>query len=143
MPFLCPTKTRAALYRLLVILCLVPAGTATATDFFVFTSFRGNGEDGLHLALSTNGYHWQAVGADRSLLKPQIGGYNLMRDPCLAQGLDKMFHLVWTTGWSVDKGKTIGYASSKDLVNWSEQRAIVLMENEPNTRSPSSQLNRQ
>ena len=128
-------KTRAALYHLLGILYLVPAGTATADDFFVFASFRGNGEDGLHLALSTNGYLWKAVRADRSLLKPQIGGYNLMRDPCLAQGPDKTFHLVWTTGWSVDKGKTIGYASSKDLLNWSAQKGIVLMENEPYTRN--------
>ena len=54
-----------------------------------------------------------------------------MRDPCLAQGLDKQFHLVWTTGWSVDKGKTFGYASSKDLFNWSEQKAIVLMKMSP------------
>jgi hypothetical protein len=28
-----------------------------AEDFFLFTSFRGNGEDGLHLTISTNGYN--------------------------------------------------------------------------------------
>ena len=116
-------------------LCGLTARMSAGEDFFVFTSFRGNGEDGLHLAISTNGYHWQAVKGDRSLLKPQLGGYNLMRDPCLAQGPGGTFHLVWTTGWGTDKGKTIGYASSKDLVSWSEQKAIVLMENEPNTRN--------
>ena len=25
---------------------------------YLFTSFRGNGEDGLHLAYSYDGYHW-------------------------------------------------------------------------------------
>ncbi len=109
--------------------------TAIAEDFYVFTSFRGNGEDGLHLALSTNGYHWQALNGDRSFLKPEIGGYKLMRDPCLAQGPDGTFHMVWTSGWTTDKGQVIGYANSKDLIHWSPQRAIKLMEDEPATRN--------
>src|SRR5262249_44838718 len=100
-----------------------------AQDYFLFTSFRGNGEDGLHLALSTNGYHWQALSNDRSFLKPAIGA-GLMRDPCLTAGPDDAFHLVWTTGWTAEKGKVIGYAHSADLVHWSEQRAIPVMENE-------------
>lgn len=106
-----------------------------ATDYFLFTSFRGNGEDGLHLALSTNGYHWTALRGDRSFLKPEIGGSKIMRDPCLAQGPDGTFHLVWTSGWTADKGKVIGHATSKDLVHWSEQQAIPLMEEEPKTRN--------
>lgn len=106
-----------------------------AEEYFLFTSFRGNGEDGLHLALSTNGYHWQALNGDRSFLKPEVGGYKLMRDPCLAQGPDGTFHLVWTSGWTADKEPVIGYANSKDLVHWSEQRPIRLMENEPKTRN--------
>jgi hypothetical protein len=106
-----------------------------AENYFLFTSFRGNGEDGLHLALTTNGYHWQALNHDRSFLKPQAGAYKLMRDPCLAEGPDGTFHMVWTTGWTADKDKTIGYACSKDLIAWSEQRAISVMENEPTTRN--------
>jgi hypothetical protein len=38
--------------------------------------------------------------------------------------------MVWTTSWG---GKTIGYASSKDLINWSEQQAIPVMADEPAT----------
>ncbi len=106
-----------------------------AEEYFLFTSFRGNGEDGLHLALSTNGYHWRALNHDRSFLKPEVGAYRIMRDPCLAEGPDGTFHLVWTCGWAADKGKLIGYAHSKDLLAWSEQQAIPLMENEPNTRN--------
>jgi hypothetical protein len=105
-----------------------------AEDFFLFTSFRGNGEDGLHLALSTNGYHWEALRNNRSFLQPEVGA-KLIRDPCLAEGPDGTFHLVWTSGWTSEKGKIIGYASSKDLVHWSGQRAIALMENEPATRN--------
>ncbi|HVM46610.1 MAG TPA: glycoside hydrolase family 43 protein [Candidatus Acidoferrum sp.] len=104
-------------------------------EYFLFTSFRGNGEDGLHLAVSTDGYHWQALNHDRSFLKPEVGGYKLMRDPCLAEGPDGTFRLVWTCGWTADKGRTVGYAHSKDLIHWSEQKGIAVMQNEPNTRN--------
>ncbi len=120
---------------LISIVSFALAHTALAKDYYVFTSFRGNGEDGLHLALSTDGYHWETLNGDRSLLKPEIGGYKLMRDPCVAQGPDEVFHMVWTSGWTADKGPVIGYANSKDLIHWSPQRAIKLMENEPNTRN--------
>jgi len=118
----------------LLVMSLAPA-LSRGQDYYLFTSFRGNGEDGLHLALSTNGYHWAEVNQGRSLLKPALGGYNLMRDPCLAQGSDGAFHLVWTTGWTTEKGNTIGYARSKDLIEWSEQKGIPLMTGEPGTRN--------
>jgi beta-xylosidase len=119
----------------LTILLVVSAGhSGNAQDYYLFTSFRGNGEDGLHLMLSTNGYQWQALKNDRSFLKPEIGG-KLMRDPCVAIGPDGIFHMVWTSGWNTEKGKVIGYAESKDLQHWSEQRAIELMQNEPGTRN--------
>ena len=105
-----------------------------AQDYYLFTSFRGNGEDGLHLMLSTNGYHWRALKNDSSFLKPGIGG-KLMRDPCVAIGPNGLFHMVWTSGWTTEKGRVIGYAESKDLQHWSEQRAIELMQNEPETRN--------
>jgi hypothetical protein len=113
----------------------IASHSARATEYYLFTSFRGNGEDGLHLAISTNGYHWEALNSGRSFLRPQIGGYKLMRDPCLAAGPDGTFHLVWTTGWTADKGNVIGYASSRDLIRWSAQRGIPVMEHEPKTRN--------
>jgi hypothetical protein len=54
-----------------------------------------------------------------------------MRDPCLAEGPDGTFHLVWTSGWTAEKGKILGHVHSKDLMAWSEQEAIPVMENEP------------
>jgi len=44
------------------------------------------------------------------------------------RGPDGLFHLVWTAAWG---GKTIGHASSRDLLQWSEQRAIPVMAHEP------------
>lgn len=49
----------------------------------------------------------------------------------MVQGPDGVFHLVWTSSWRGDKG--FGYASSKDLIHWSEQRMIPVMEQEPAT----------
>src|SRR5207249_2284426 len=48
---------------------------------YLFTSFRGNGEDGLHLAWSTDGIKWQALNHDKGYLAPHVGRENLMRDP--------------------------------------------------------------
>jgi hypothetical protein len=119
----------------IVLVSVLATNGSLAEEYFLFSSFRGNGEDGLHLAWSTNGYHWKALNGDRSFLKPQVGADKIMRDPCLAEGPDGTFHLVWTSGWTAEKGKIIGYAHSKDLVTWSEQQAIPLMENEPHTRN--------
>ena len=96
--------------------------------FGYFNSASG-GKDGLHLAYSLNGYRWDAMNRGRSLLKPEVGG-KLMRDPCLLLAPDGTFHLVWTAAWA---GNYIGYASSRDLVHWSEQVAIPVMTNEPAT----------
>ncbi|MGD9109801.1 MAG: pectinesterase family protein [Phycisphaerales bacterium] len=96
---------------------------------YLFTSFRGNGEDGLHLAYSHDSLNFKDLGGP--FLKPQVGIHKLMRDPSLLQGPDGMFHLVWTTGWRDDKG--FGYAKSKDLIHWSEQKFIEVMANEPDT----------
>jgi hypothetical protein len=95
---------------------------------YLFSSFRGNGEDGLHLAWSADGLAWQALNGDRSFLRPMVGKERLMRDPCVTQGPDGAYYMVWTDSW---KDRTIGFASSKDLLHWSEQRAIPVMEDEP------------
>src|SRR5437016_4951660 len=102
---------------LAAVAALLIFGAARGEDYYLFTSFRGNGEDGLHLALSTNGYYWQALKNDGSFLKPEVGA-RIMRDPCLAAGPDSTFHMVWTCGWTTEKGKIIGYAESKDLQHW-------------------------
>ena len=104
------------------------ASAATRSVSYLFSYFVGNGEDGLHLAWSEDGYRWETLNQGRSYLQPRVGESKLMRDPCLLRGPDGRFHMVWTTSWG---GQTIGYAHSKDLIEWSEQKAIPVMGHEP------------
>jgi predicted GH43/DUF377 family glycosyl hydrolase len=99
---------------------------------YLFSYFKGNGEDGLHLAWSADGLKWTALKNDSSFLKPTAGKDKLMRDPCIIRGADGQFHMVWTVSWHE---RTIGYASSKDLVHWSEQQNIPVMEHEPTAQN--------
>jgi sucrose-6-phosphate hydrolase SacC (GH32 family) len=78
---------------------------------------------------SYDGYKWNDI--DTVLLQPEVGNQKVMRDPSMVQGPDGDFHLVWTSSWRGDKG--FGYASSKDLVHWSKERFIPVMEYEPTT----------
>jgi len=112
--------TIVAIGLLMLIACGPPGG---ARNIGLFTYFLDNG-DGLHLAYSRDGYKWTALKNGATFLQPTVGS-KLMRDPSLIQGPDDTFHLVWTTGWE-DKG--FGYASSKDLIKWSEQRFIPVNE---------------
>lgn len=106
---------------------------AQAQDsLYLFSYFVENGQDGLHFAYSTDGLTWKTLNEGNSFLMPEIGKDRLMRDPCIVQGADKRFHMVWTTGWW---DKTIGYASSKDLICWSEQKAIPVMEHEVDAKN--------
>jgi len=123
--------------RLRALFALAPLLAACASappaptgDAYVFAYFTRNGEDGLHLAASSDGYHWDRLNGGASYLKPSVGVSKLMRDPCLARGPDGTWHMVWTAGWT-EGG--IGYASSKDLVHWSEQRYLPVMAHEPTT----------
>jgi acetyl esterase/lipase/predicted GH43/DUF377 family glycosyl hydrolase len=99
---------------------------------YLFAYFKGNGEDGLHLASSSDGYDWQSLKNDTSFLTPEVGKDKLMRDPCIIKGNDGLFHMVWTVSWT-DKG--IGYASSRDLIDWSKQEFIPVMAHEDKTRN--------
>ncbi len=102
-------------------LAFLSAAAAPAADPLLFSYFRGNGEDGLHLATSAEGLRWRVLNEGRSFLQPLVGESKLMRDPSIARGPDGVFHMVWTTSW---QGRSLGYASSKDLVTWSAQRVI-------------------
>jgi hypothetical protein len=99
---------------------------------YLFSYFKNNGKDGLHLAYSYDGYRFTALNKDSSFLTPVLSKDSLMRDPCIIRGADNKFHMVWTVSWS-DKG--IGYASSADLIHWSEQQYIPVMGKEDSARN--------
>lgn len=61
-----------------------------------------------------------------------MGKDKLIRDPCIIKGGDGKFHMVWTVSWN-EKG--IGYANSTDLIHWSEQKYLPVMEHETEARN--------
>ena len=119
--------------RLFTLLLTLFAFAAMAQkEVYLFSYFVDNGQDGLHLAYSTDGLKWTALNEGKSYLAPTVGKDKLMRDPYILQGKDGLFHMVWTSGWW---DKYIGYASSPDLKNWSEQKTIPVMEHEPTAKN--------
>jgi hypothetical protein len=120
------------LMKLLLLLAVFSCSNATRDEVYLFSYFKGNGEDGLHLAWSEDGLTFSAINNDNSVLTPEVSNDKLMRDPCIIRGADGKFHMVWTVSWN-DRG--IGYASSADLINWSEQKFIPVMGHEPTARN--------
>jgi beta-xylosidase len=108
---------------------------------FLFSYFMRNGEDGVHLAYSRDGITWLPLNSGRSVITLSITGSGrgwqewnttaaLMRDPSILRGPDGVFHLVWTVAWT---DHAIGVAHSRDLIHWSEQTRVPVMEHEPTT----------
>lgn len=108
-------------------MCLLILFASCSNKIYLFTSFHEPANEGLRLLYSKDGYHWKTT--DSIYLRPMIGKDKIMRDPSMLQGPDGTFHLVWTTEWKGGNG--FGYASSKDLVNWTEQQYIPVMQHEP------------
>jgi len=121
-------------FRSLIVLalCLFSFASTAQKEVYLFSYFVDNGQDGLHLAYSTNGLTWTPLNDGNSYLEPTIGKDKLMRDPFILHGKDGLFHMVWTSGWW---DRIIGYASSPDLINWSEQKGIPVMEHEPTAKN--------
>ncbi len=124
-----------------------PSSPARPSDAYLFSYFTRNGEDGVHLAYSRDGIRWLPLNGGRSVITPAIVGAGrgwqewntsaaLMRDPSILRGPDGMFHMVWTISWT---DHAIGVAHSRDLIHWSQQTRVPVMEHEPtalNTWAP-------
>lgn len=122
------------IYLVSVVFCLLSflSQAQSSDSVYLFSYFKDNGQDGLHLAYSNDGLQWKALKNDSSFLKPAVSKDKLMRDPCIIRGADRLFHMVWTVSWN-DKG--IGYTSSTDLIHWSEQQFIPVMQQEDSARN--------
>ncbi|MBS1564916.1 MAG: glycoside hydrolase family 43 protein [Bacteroidetes bacterium] len=105
------------------------AACRSQKEVYLFTSFHEPANEGLRFLWSRDAWHWQDLGA--AFIKPEVGSQKVMRDPSIVYGPDGLYHFVWTSSWKDDKG--FGYAESKDLVHWSPQRFIPVMEKEPTT----------
>lgn len=117
---------------LFLILSFLSLHTYAQKSVYLFSYFTDNGQDGLHLAYSNDGLTWEALNGGKPIVAPTVGHDKLMRDPFIIQGKDGLFHMVWTSSW---KEPQIGYASSKDLISWSEQQAIPVMAKEPTAKN--------
>lgn len=127
----CSIKIESCIHKLfaaaaIVLIGIVFTGCSANKPVYMSTSFHEPANEGLRFIYSEDGYHWKDVGG--TFLKPEIGVQKVMRDPSIAKGPDGMFHLVWTSSWKGDKG--FGYASSKDLIHWSGQQFIPVMQHE-------------
>jgi hypothetical protein len=113
------------------------AAPGFCADQYLFTSFRLNGQTGVYFALSPDGRQWTPLNHNQPWITPAASGM-LMRDPWLGQGPDGTWHMLWTWGWTAKEtgGRLrIGYSSSKDLITWSPQRSLYVMDNDPTARN--------
>ena len=108
----------------LVTLVMMFSTSASAKDIYVSTSFHEPANEGLRFIYSYDGINWNPI--EGTFLSPKVGNQKVMRDPSIVKGPDGTFHLVWTSSWRGDKG--FGYASSKDLIHWTEERFINVMD---------------
>lgn len=116
------------LFLYLVVIILL-SSCKQEKEIYLFSTFREPADKGLFFAYSEDGYTWKDLGG--SWLSPKVGNQKVMRDPSVVKGPDETFHMVWTSSWRGDLG--FGYASSKDLVNWSEQEFISVMDFDSST----------
>jgi hypothetical protein len=107
----------------MLIAILLAVSGMSEREVYLFTSFREPADEGLRFLYSYDGYNWKRI--DSVFLTPEVGRQKVMRDPSIVRGPDGIFHLVWTSSWKDDPG--FGYASSPDLIHWSEQHHIPVM----------------
>jgi hypothetical protein len=111
-----PFLVRVRWYLVTVLFTLACGGAVHAgEELYLFSYFKSS--KGIHLAASEDGLHFAALNDDQPILLPadwERG--DLTRDPSIVYH-DGLFHMVWGIAHS---GCSFGYATSKDLVNWSE-----------------------
>lgn len=101
---------------------------------YIFSYFK-TGEEKLFLATSDNGLEWEDMNHGEPLFASSVGT-KTMRDPFIIQDHEGIYHLLWTNGWN---SQSIGYARSENLVDWSDERLLPVMENVPQTKTAGHQ----
>jgi hypothetical protein len=113
-------------YALLILIALPGYPTSARGDeptkeLFLLPYFLGNGETGVYFAYSNDGLKFDWLNDGNVVVPAQPwGDESLTRDPSIIYH-DGTFHMIWTTSWN---SRSIGYASSKDLVRWSTPAKI-------------------
>lgn len=129
-------RLRTLLLGACLCVSFLPAAAQTATtsadegEYYVSSSFHEPADEGLCFIYSRDGLHWDSIPG--TWLAPELGD-SIMRDPSIWRGEDGTYHLVWTIAWKGDTG--IGYSSSTDLIHWTPQRRIPVMDSIRHTYS--------
>lgn len=108
---------------------------------FLFSYFRTESE-AVHLALSEDGFTFDALNGNRPVLEPDENTRTI-RDPFLIRGADCRFHLLATDGWG---SASLCHAVSEDLIAWSERHPVPVMDGVEGTRNvwaPEAYLDRE
>jgi len=87
--------------------------------------------ENLHFAYSRDGLHWTALNNNQPVFISNLGE-GILRDPFIAKGPDGYFHMVFTIR---PKGKSIGYARSRDLIHWEDERMLEVMNGVENVQN--------
>lgn len=90
--------------------------------------FRTEAE-ALHLAISEDGYRWDALNGNEPLLS---GGHGPIRDPHISRDREGAYHLFYTGGWSA---AGVSHASSPDLLSWTDREFLPVMAHVPGARN--------
>ena len=98
---------------------------------WLFAYFQEPGNQGIYLALSRDGLHYTPLNDGQPWVVPSQPG-ELMRDVFLTCGPDGHFQMVWTWNWH---GDTLGHVASPDLLTWSPQQQIPIMQAFPATNN--------
>jgi hypothetical protein len=107
----------------------------TKQDYYMYIYFinaNGGEELGARIAFSNDGINWQQYNNGDPVIVPKIaeGAVPLMRDPnTYYDSTTGLFHLTWTTAWTQTN---VGYATSSDLIHWSDQIMIPVGKLIPN-----------
>ncbi len=99
---------------------------------WIFAYFKEPGNQGIYFALSRDGYTFTPLNDGQPWLKPDTPG-EVMRDIFITRDpASHGFRAVWTWAW---KGSTLGTASSSDLMSWSRQSNVPIMQAFPAVRN--------
>ena len=85
------TFSKNFIYPLLLIIFL--GCNASAPEVYLYSFFKKNGQDGLHLAYSFDALKWEALKGNQSFITPELGKNKLMRDPCIIEG--QTINFIW------------------------------------------------
>ncbi len=102
-------------------------------EVFLLSFFKDNGQAGVFLAYSEDGYKFNTLNNDQPIFTPPgWENQNLTRDPSIVFH-NGMFHMVWTTNWD---GSVFGAATSNDLNTWSKPVMVKPFEYWPKDDAP-------